>query len=214
MRKLLLCAGVVFALAAGSASARTVADPTGDFLPSFVPLVPGVFDPDLDVTSLSVAYDKVANAFLIGATFAGNVDPSKPGLYVLGIDTGLGAIHPFGGIGEPDVRFDQVAVIQKNGLATLSGHTLTATVSGDSLMLLIPNQFLIPTGSKPGPQHYGFNLWPRNGLGNNNQIADFAPQNAVFAAAPEPASWALMLAGFGGLGAALRRRRAMAAAMA
>jgi hypothetical protein len=214
MRKLLLCAGAVFALAAGSAKAHTVLDPTGDFLPTFVPLVPGVDDPDLDVTSLSVAYDSVANAFLVGATFAGDVDPSKPGLYILGIDTGLGAFHPFGGLGEPNVAFDQVAVIQKNGQATLSGHALTATVVGDSLMLLIPNQFLVPTGSKPLPQHYGFNLWPRNGLGNNNQISDFAPQNTLFTAAPEPAAWAVMLAGFGVLGGALRRRRAMATAMA
>lgn len=208
MRNLLLCAGAVLALAAGQASARTVFDPTGDFLPSFV----GAKDPDLDVTSFSVDYDAVADAFLIGATFAGDVDPSRPGLYVLGVDTGAGAIHPFGGIGEPNVVFDQVAVIQKSGAATLSGHALTATVAGDSLMLLIPHAFLPSTGF--APRDYGFNLWPRNGLGNNNQISDFAPQNALLSAAPEPAAWAVLLMGFGVLGGALRRRRAMATAMA
>lgn len=210
MRKLLLCAGAVFALAAGSASARTITDPTGDFLPSFV----GDKDPDLDVTSLSVSFDPVASAFLIGATFAGDVNASRPGLYVLGIDTGTGPAHPFGGIGEPNVVFNQVALIQKSGAATLGAHSLTATVAGDSLMLLIPLSFLPSTGFTP--QNYGFNLWPRNGLNpaDNTQISDFAPQNAMFSAAPEPAAWALMLAGFGGLGGALRRRRAMATAMA
>lgn len=209
MRQLLLCAGVVFALAAGSASARTISDPTGDFLPTFV----GDKDPDLDVTSFSVSFDSVADAFLIGATFAGDVNPSRPGAYVLGIDTGTGPAHPFGGIGEPNVLFNQVALIQKTGAAALSGHNLTATIAGDSLMLLIPRAFLPSTGFTP--QHYGFNLWPRNGLNaaDNTQISDFAPQNALFAAAPEPAAWALMLAGFGVLGGALRRRRSMATAM-
>lgn len=210
MRNLLLCAGAVFALVAGSASARTITDPTGDFLSSFV----GDKDADLDVTTFSVSYDPVAQAFLIGATFAGDVDPSRPGVYVLGVDTGTGPAHPFGGIGEPNVIFNQVALIQKTGAATLGGHSLTATIAGDSLMLLIPQAFLPSTGFTP--QHYGFNLWPRNGLNpaDNTQISDFAPQNALFAAVPEPAAWAVMLAGFGVLGGALRRRRAMATAMA
>jgi hypothetical protein len=208
MRKLLLCAGVVFALAAGSASARTIFDPTGDFLPTFV----GDKDLDLDVTSLSVAYDAVADAFRIGATFAGDVNPAKPDLYILGVDTGAGAFHPFGGIGEPNILFDQVAVIQKTGAATLSGHALTATIAGAGLTLTIPRAFLPSTGF--AARDYGFSFWPRNGLGNNNQISDFAPQNATFAAAPEPAAWAVMLAGFGVLGGALRRRRIMATTMA
>jgi hypothetical protein len=41
----------------------------------------------------------------------------------------------------------------------------------------------------------------------------FVPQGAAaVAAVPEPASWAMMLVGFGGLGAILRRRRQAAAA--
>jgi choice-of-anchor C domain-containing protein len=39
-----------------------------------------------------------------------------------------------------------------------------------------------------------------------------ALDNVSVAAVPEPAQWALMLMGFGGLGAAMRRRRAVAAA--
>ena len=38
-----------------------------------------------------------------------------------------------------------------------------------------------------------------------------ADENSISSGAPEPASWALMLGGFGLAGAALRRRRAKAA---
>jgi hypothetical protein len=34
-----------------------------------------------------------------------------------------------------------------------------------------------------------------------------APRGAIFAAVPEPETWAMMLVGFGGLGAAMRSRR-------
>jgi hypothetical protein len=56
---------------------------------------------------------------------------------------------------------------------------------------------------------YRYNLWPRDGLNtaDNGQIADFAPDASSFTASvPEPAAWALMIAGFGLVGAALRRR--------
>jgi hypothetical protein len=62
------------------------------------------------------------------------------------------------------------------------------------------------------PLEYGFNLWPRVGVGNNNQIADFAPNDAVLRLVPEPATWMTMLLGFGLVGMATRRRRRLAAA--
>ncbi len=40
--------------------------------------------------------------------------------------------------------------------------------------------------------------------------SDFAVDNVVFDAVPEPAAWALMIAGFGLAGAAVRQRRALA----
>ena len=43
-------------------------------------------------------------------------------------------------------------------------------------------------------------------------LADFAPDHETFTAnVPEPATWALMIAGFGLAGTTLRRRRAVAA---
>jgi iron complex outermembrane receptor protein len=91
----------------------------------------------------------------------------------------------------------------------VSGHPFTATIAGNSISALIPLSFLPTTGF--APQHYGWNIWPRNGLGNNNQISDFAPNNSLISTAPEPAAWALMIAGFGLAGGVLRRRRTGAA---
>lgn len=59
----------------------------------------------------------------------------------------------------------------------------------------------LDSDSRYGDQGYAFGqgTWTRGG--------GVAPNGAV----PEPAAWALMIAGFGGVGAVLRRRRSMAA---
>ena len=201
MRKILLCAGAVLALAAGSAKAALIGDPTGDFLPSFI----GPNDADLDVTSFSVSFDDPTDTFTLRATLAGDVDPSRAGLYVIGVNTGTGVIQPFGGIGAPNVIFNQALVIQKTGAGVVSGHAFTASILGNTIAALIPLSFLPSTGF--AARDYGFNIWPRIALGNNNQIADFAPNNATLAAVPEPAAWGLMIGGFSLAGGALRRRR-------
>jgi hypothetical protein len=197
----LLAAAAALALAAGSAHAGTVNDPQGDFIASFV----GDHDADLDVLRFSALFDPAASAFHLSATLAGAIDPGRPGLYVIGVDTGTGAIRPFGGIGAPGVIFNQVVVLQKSGAATISGHALTAMISGDSFTLDVPLAFTPSTGFDP--YGYTWNLWPRNGLGNNNQISDFAPDNSMLTSTPEPGVWAMLIAGFGLAGSLLRRRR-------
>jgi hypothetical protein len=203
MRNLLLAAGAVLALAAGPAHAVAITDPTGDFLPTFAgdPLL----DTDLDVTAFSVVYDPVALAFNFNATLAGDINPARPGVYVIGANTGTGTIRPFAGIGAPNVIFNQAIVVSKTGGVTIgANNSLTAAISGASFSLAVPLALLPSTGFSP--YNYGFNLWPRNGLGANNQISDFAPDNANIQPVPEPATWALMIMGFGLLGTALRRR--------
>jgi hypothetical protein len=197
-------------IALGSpALAATVSDPTNDFLPSFV----GTASPDLDVTSFSVSLDPGATTFTLGAVLAGQINPALAGFYVIGVDTGAGAIRPFGGIGEPNVIFDQVIVVQKNGTATLGANPLGVSMVGNQFILTVPAALLPSTGASLA--NYGFNIWPRFGstVTNNSQISDFAPNNAILsvngilAAVPEPASWLMMLLGFGLVGGSIQFSR-------
>jgi hypothetical protein len=100
-----------------------------------------------------------------------------------------------------------VVVLQKDGSVNLGAATLV----GNVFTISVPLSLLPTTGADP--QAYGFNLWPRYGaeLGGNDQISDFAPNNALLTTngvVPEPATWLTMLLGFGLAGAALRFRRA------
>jgi len=210
MKTFELSAVLISALVASPAFASaTVSDPVGDILPSFV----GTGSPDLDVTSFSVSLNSAATTFTLGAVLAGDIDPSLAGFYVIGVNTGTGAIKPFGGIGEPNVTFDQVIVVQKNGTATLGANSLLTLLSGNEFIVSVPVSLLPSTGALP--QNYGFNIWPREGstVTGNSQITDFAPNNALLSVngvlpVPEPGGWALMLLGFGCIGLAMRRRTA------
>jgi len=191
------------------APAATVSDPVGDFIPSFT----GTASPDLDVTSFSVDYVSLKKTFLLGASLAGPVNLSTAGLYVIGVNTGTGTLAPFAGIGEPNVTFNQAIAIQKNGSATIGQTALPTgsfTLVGNVLTGTVPLSLLPSTGAAPA--NYGFNLWPRTGLGNNNQITDFAPQNALLtvAAVPEVGTWAMLLIGLGGIAFSLRRMKTAA----
>ena len=206
MSALRLTAALIPILLSSPAVATTVTDPVGDILPSFT----GTGSPDLDVTSFSVNFDHTTSNFTLAATFAGPINPSLAGFYVIGVDTGTGAIKPFAGIGEPNVIFDQVIIVQKNGTATVGANSLVTALSGNMFSVTVPLAFLPSTGASPGL--YGFNIWPREGstVTGNQQITDFAPNNALLTAVPEPATWLSMLLGFALVGGALRFRRSSA----
>jgi hypothetical protein len=205
-RKHLILGAVVIGLAS-AAQATTVSDPTGDYLTSYT----GPHQADLDVTSFSVTFNTSTDSFLLQSTMAGLIDATLPGFYAIGINTGTGA-GPFGSIGAPNVLFNQVIAVQKNGTATIGATPLapgSVTIGGNALSVVIPLSLLPTTGFDP--LHYGFNIWPRSGTtGGLAVISDFAPDNATVAAAgavPEPANWMMMLGGFGMMGGALRHQR-------
>jgi PEP-CTERM motif len=209
MRNLKLALALLPVIVGSPAAAASVVDASNDIIPSFV----GTATPDLDVTNFAVSLNSSATIFTIGATLAGDIDPLSAGFYVIGVNTGLGAAAPFGAIGEPNVTFDQVIVVQKNGTATVGSNALSVVIAGNEFIVSVPLALLPSTGATP--QNYGFNIWPRAGstVTGNSQITDFAPDNAllgvngILPAVPEPASWAMMLLGFAAIGAAMRFAR-------
>lgn len=58
---------------------------------------------------------------------------------------------------------------------------------------------------------YSYGLRVADGSGTSDLVRTTATVVSVAGAVPEPATWALMLLGFGGIGVAMRRRRRFAA---
>lgn len=191
-------------IASGPLAAQqvTITDPAGDFN---TPFYTGVLDPGLDVVSFSISFD--GTNFDLFATMAGPINPAIAPLYVIGVNTGAAtAPGPFANIGQPNVIFNRVIVVNgQTGTGVLSGNPLVTNINGNSFSVTAPLALLASTGF--APRDYGFNLWPRVGVGNNNQIADFSPNNSTISLAPEPGTWMMMILGFGLMGMALRRRR-------
>ena len=197
MRNLLLMTAAAVALGAGGAHATTftsrASDPIGDF-------VGAIHDADLDLTGLSVTFDDATQVFDISATLDGAINAANAGNYVLGVNTGTGVSHPFGGVGQPDVRFNQAFVLQKTG--AINNGLISVALDSHGFDLRVPLSVLTSTGF--APEQFGFNIWSR---GAGNALADFAPENRMLSAVPEPAAWAMMIMGFGLTGAVARRRR-------
>lgn len=210
---LLACAAVSPAFAA--------ADPVGDFLATYT----GAQTPNLDITGVDARFD--GSSFKLTATMNGPIAAQPGVLYVWGVNRGAGAPRlnilstpPL----DPTVRFDALAVQSTDGtlrvvavppagapvVTTFAGG---AAINGNTISAIVPLSLWPTRGSDP--TSYTFQLWTRLRLnpaldGFNSEIADFSPR--VFASVPEPASWAMMIAGFGLAGAAARRARIRTAA--
>jgi hypothetical protein len=197
--------GLAVVLAGAPALATTITDPAGDFLSTYT----GPHDGDMDVLSVSVA---VSGAdFWISGTMNGPIGTTANSEYVFGVNTG-GAGAPFAPL-ETGVLFNSVVVLLPNGTGVvvdnIASPTITplssVTVSGDTISAMVPIALLPSTGWTP--DIYGWNLWPRLTPMPFANISDFAPDDSTFAAVPEPATWALMIVGFLGVGAMRRARR-------
>lgn len=223
LHRLGLTALAAFSIASAHAAPAAIVDGFGDFLPSFS-VAP--HNGDLDVITAVSFHDAAAQQFTFTATMAGVLGQTPGALYVWGLDRGQGTQRFLSGspsIGA-GVYFDSVLILRPNGTGQfndfinatqtvlpagsvkVSSHTITAEA--------LPVSLFPSTGYQPA--NYTWNLWPRVGLGQNNQISDFAPDaaNAAFqvTAVPEPETWAMLGLGLGVLG--LRKRAVRRAAPA
>ncbi len=108
---------------------------------------------------------------------------------------------------------DNVVYSNPNGgtVDNISGNGTNVTFAGGQVVVDEPLTLLKGTNtltfnytSLGGPDHAGF-----QGLGDEGWGLEKVGVTGV----PEPATWAMMLVGFGGLGAAMRSRRGQAAAV-
>jgi PEP-CTERM motif len=182
------------------AFATTVTTSTG-FLPTYV----GPENGDVDIASASATVEG-AN-LVLSATADAPIGTTPGAVYVWGINTeGASAPAPFTVDGFANVLFNNAITV--NPAAPAAG----VTVSGDTITDVIAISSL--TNVLLSPQQFGISLWPVVGKGFTG-FSEFVPGDGTFAAGvPEPATWGLMIAGFGGLGVALRARRRTVAAAA
>lgn len=203
---------------AAPAAALTVTDPVGDFLPSFSGTQAG----RLDITGAAAIRGTTGVNFTVRT--AGAIGSTPGLLYVWGINRGAGT--PRLTFGSPSIgagiQFDSVFVMFGNGDArlvtfpaagapTITNFAGALTVSGNRISGFAPFALLPSRGF--AAEDYVYSLWSRQRVnptvdGLNSEIADLLPGTGGFAAAvPEPASWAMLIAGFGLAGAVQRRRR-------
>lgn len=185
-------------------------DPTGYFLSSYT----GPQTADLAVVAYGATFDGLV--FHLSATMAGAIGTTPGALYVWGVDRGAGTERFLAGtpsIGA-GIKFDSALILKPDGTGTFNdivGGTRATlpssnvSISGSTITADLPLSFATSKGFAAAD--YGFNLWPRVGVGQNSQISEFAPAGSDFKATlvPEPASIAVFGLAMAGL-AALRRR--------
>lgn len=200
-------------------SAATVSDPQGDFLATYT----GPQNADLDVISASAQY---TNDYLfLSSTMNGAIGTTNGSLFLWGVNRGSGTDRLITSgppaVGTPTILLDSVVRFEANGtgrvvnfpamgvpVTTLLDPSLI-TISGNTISGRIPWALLPTTGFDRAD--YTFINWSRSALGSQQFIADLAPGDRSFTAnaVPEPASWAMLIAGFGLVGSVARGRRAL-----
>ncbi len=202
-----LSAAALLALPLASHALDGITDTRGDFLATFAGSTAST---DLDVLSASVFYNPGLDVFTLTAKMDGNIGSTATGLYVWGVNRGAGTAG-FAANGITGVRFDRVIILRPDGTGTIGGvgalPTGSVSISGATITATVSGSFLASTGFNK--LDYTWNLWPRDGAFTGfAAISDFAPDNANFTATPvpEPASAALLLGGLGMVAAVARRR--------
>jgi hypothetical protein len=180
----LLVLSLVVAGPLGSVRAEEIADPIGDFLPTYT----GALDPGLDVVAHEVTL--LDDHLIFFGRMAGPIAPTQAigGVYLIGLDRGRGTPRFRNGspVVGPNVLFDSVLRINPNGTGAftniVSGGIVTTLdpadirIDGDEFIASVPLSVLTPAATRPACE-WTYNVWPRNGVGQNVQISDLAPDD-------------------------------------
>jgi hypothetical protein len=219
MRTLLKFASALALLSSTTAASAAITDTADDYLGTYT----GPINADLDIVSADVAFD--GSSYFLSATENGAIGTTAGSLFVWGINRGSGT--PRLTLGSPsvgaDILFDSVIVMFPDGTLRVVTFPLAGaptinqiaggtTIIGDTLSATVPVALLGSMGFDPSD--YTFALWSRARVnpaadGTNAEIADFLTGSGslVPRAVPEPATWMMMLVGFGLAGMSMRSAR-------
>jgi hypothetical protein len=205
------------ALVATPLKAATFSDAAGDFLGTYA----GPHNGDLDILAGSAVFN--ADDLLLSSSMDGPIGTTGTALFLWGVNRGAGTDRLITSgppaVGAPGILLDTVVRFEANGAGRVvsfpsMGAPVTVlldpsmiTISGNTISGRIPRSLLASSGF--AFSDYTYVHWSRSVLGSQEFIADIAPDATTVTAdfVPEPAAWAILIAGFGLAGCALRRRR-------
>lgn len=200
--KRLICAAAAAALLAGPARAAVVIDFDSLAAPGFmVNVVDGYVEDGLAFNSSQPGY-----LFSWGSDQAFNADPGGAVMSVIGGNLDLVVTAAAGGTFDL-ISFDlSTGFNEKKGSVPFTYTDSLGVTHASSLKLDDKAGLETITFNLAGITRFTLKAAPPKMFQVDNVVVDFP-----VSAAPEPGAWALMVAGFGLAGAALRRRRLMTA---
>jgi hypothetical protein len=165
-----------------------ISDPVGDFLPTYT----GVQAPGLDVVAHEVVLIEEQGRMIFYGKMAGSIAETQAvgGVYLIGVDRGQGTPRFLSTPNSPpeigpNVVWDSLVIIRPNGTGMFRDAVLGVvtpldpsgiTINGDEFTVSVPLSQMQPNSTRP-PAEWTYNLWPRNGIGNNVQVSDLAPDD-------------------------------------